>query len=53
VLRAPGWSLRLALGGVAGDALDSLRVLPDRLVEAGFRFEHGTVAAALEPLRTR
>jgi uncharacterized protein (TIGR01777 family) len=53
VLRVSGWSLRLALGGVAGDALDSMRVLPDRLVEAGFRFEHGTVAAALEPLWTR
>jgi uncharacterized protein (TIGR01777 family) len=53
VLRVPGWSLRLALGGVAADALDSLRVLPTRLVEAGFRFEHGTIAAALEPLGTR
>lgn len=53
VLRVPGWSLRLALGGVAGDALDSLRVLPNRLVEAGFRFEHETVATALEPLGTR
>ncbi|HTI20842.1 MAG TPA: TIGR01777 family oxidoreductase [Kutzneria sp.] len=47
VLRVPGWSLRLALGGVAGDALESIRARPDRLTEAGFRFEHVTVTEAL------
>ena len=49
----PGWSLRLAVGGVAVDALESIRARPDRLVDVGFRFEHGTIAAALEPLRAR
>ncbi|MEV6610868.1 TIGR01777 family oxidoreductase [Kutzneria sp. NPDC051319] len=44
VLRVPAWSLRLALGGVAGDALESIRARPTRLIEAGFRFEHREVS---------
>lgn len=38
VLRVPTWAMRLALGKVAPEVLGSLRVLPTRLTEAGFRF---------------
>jgi hypothetical protein len=38
VLRVPTWAMRLALGKVAPEVLGSLRVLPARLTEAGFRF---------------
>lgn len=50
-LPAPAFALRLALGGVA-DALllGSQRVVPARLLEAGFAFEHPTIAAAIPDL---
>ena len=38
VLRIPTWAMRLAMGKVAPEVLGSLRVLPARLTEAGFRF---------------
>jgi uncharacterized protein len=38
VLRVPTWTMRLALGKVAPEVLGSLRVLPARLTESGFRF---------------
>ena len=47
VLRVPAAALRLALGGVAVDALGSLRVLPRRLLDAGFRHRHGDLTAVL------
>jgi hypothetical protein len=46
-LRVPGPALRLALGGVASDALGGLRVLPARLTEAGFRHHHPDVTSVL------
>jgi uncharacterized protein len=49
---APPFALRLMLGDFADDILGGLRVVPRRLLEAGFRFEHPTarsvVRAALD-----
>ena len=46
-LRIPEFALRLALGEMSSELLNSARVLPRRLLEAGFEFEHPTVRAAL------
>ncbi|MCE7081546.1 TIGR01777 family oxidoreductase [Streptomyces sp. ST2-7A] len=52
VFAVPGPALRLALGEFATDVLGSQRVVPRRLLEAGFRFAHpgieDAVRAALE-----
>ena len=48
LLVAPAAALRLVLGGLADEAaLVSQRVLPARLVKAGFRFRHPDLASAL------
>ena len=48
ILPAPAYALRLALGEMAdGLLLSSQRVLPTRLLEAGFEFKHPTLASAL------
>ncbi|QNN53209.1 TIGR01777 family oxidoreductase [Nocardioides mesophilus] len=41
-LRAPAWPIRKALGDVSSELLGSARVVPLRLEEAGFVFEHRT-----------
>ena len=46
-LRVPAPLLKLALGEMSTELLSSTRVLPKRLLDAGFAFEHPTVAAAL------
>jgi uncharacterized protein (TIGR01777 family) len=46
-LRAPLWALRIAQGHMAPEVLGSLRVIPTRLTDAGFRFRHPTITAAL------
>ncbi|GAB3126692.1 TIGR01777 family oxidoreductase [Streptomyces calidiresistens] len=52
VFAVPGPALRLALGEFATDVLGSQRVVPRRLLDAGFRFSHpgieDAVRAALE-----
>ena len=47
VLRVPAPVLRATLGGLAGTILGSLRVVPQRLTEAGFRFDHPDVDAVI------
>jgi hypothetical protein len=48
VLPAPAFALRLALGPMADEALlSSARVLPRKLLDAGFRFTHPTIENAL------
>lgn len=47
VLRVPTWAMRLAMGKVAPEVLGSLRVLPARLTEAGFRFTQPELAQVL------
>ena len=53
LLTVPPPALRIALGDFAQDALGSQRVLPRKLLESGFTFEHPTVEdavrAALRP----
>jgi hypothetical protein len=46
-LRVPAPLLRLGLGEMSAELLTSARVLPARLLEAGFEFRHPTIAAAL------
>jgi uncharacterized protein len=46
-LRVPAPLMKLALGEMSAELLTSARVLPERLLAAGFEFEHATVGAAL------
>ena len=46
-LRVPAPALKLGLGEMSAELLTSARVLPKRLLEAGFAFDHPTVSAAL------
>ena len=46
-LRVPAPLLRLAVGESASELLNSARVLPRRLLAAGFEFEYPTIGAAL------
>jgi len=48
VLPVPAFAIRLALGDVASELLDSKRVVPKRLEEMGFEFRYPTLAGALE-----
>jgi uncharacterized protein (TIGR01777 family) len=52
-LRVPEPVLRLALGEMSAELLTSARVLPKRLLAAGFEFQHLTVDAALQGEVTR
>jgi uncharacterized protein (TIGR01777 family) len=47
VLPAPRFGLRLLLGGIADDLLASQRVVPHRLLDAGFAFGSPDLPAAL------
>ncbi|HXP19101.1 MAG TPA: TIGR01777 family oxidoreductase [Streptosporangiaceae bacterium] len=47
ILRVPAGLLSAALGEVAGELLASARVMPRKLLDAGFSFRHPDVAAAL------
>ncbi|MGV1033646.1 MAG: TIGR01777 family oxidoreductase [Microbacteriaceae bacterium] len=50
-LHAPAFALKLALGEAADELLlASQRVVPQRLLDAGFAFEHPTAEAALRAL---
>ena len=47
-LRVPAWAMRLAMGEMAEETiLGSVRALPTKLVEDGFRFRDATLAEAL------
>ncbi len=43
LLMAPGFALRMALGGLADMPLGSIRAQPKRLMEAGHEFKHPTI----------
>lgn len=51
--RAPAWTLRAALGEMADLVLASQRVVPQRLLELGFRFRFPALPAALGDLCRR
>jgi uncharacterized protein (TIGR01777 family) len=46
-LRVPGLALRLAIGEAASELLTSARVIPTRLLEAGYEFRHPGLPEAL------
>ncbi len=50
LLPVPGFALKLTLGGFSTEILGSKRVLPERLNEAGFTFDHPHLAPALAKL---
>jgi uncharacterized protein (TIGR01777 family) len=50
ILKTPGAALRLALGGMAQAVLSSQRVLPKKLLEAGFSFRFSGLDQALRDL---
>lgn len=52
-LRAPAWTLRAGLGEMADLVLQSQRVVPQRLLELGFRFRFPRLGAALGDLFRR
>ena len=47
IFPVPGFALRLLFGEFAGVLLGSQRARPQRLLDAGFRFEHAELDAAL------
>lgn len=47
LLRVPAAALRLVLGELSGELLGSLKVRPNRLLEAGFEFSHPDLASQL------
>jgi len=47
LLRVPESALRLGLGEMSSELLNNARVLPRRLLAAGFQFEYPTLASAL------
>ncbi len=47
LLRAPAPVIKAALGELSGDLLASARVLPHRLLAAGFSFRYADIASAL------
>jgi len=49
-MKAPASLLRLVLGEFAGVVLEGQKVLPQRLLNAGFEFLYPTIDAALEDL---
>ncbi len=50
VVRAPAFALRLLLGEMAEFLLQGSRVLPKRLLEAGYKFQYPNLEAALRQL---
>jgi uncharacterized protein (TIGR01777 family) len=46
----PAWALKLALGEMATTVLDSQRVVPQRLIEAGYTFKYPDLDDALRAL---
>jgi len=47
LMAVPVPAVKLAVGGVSSDILSSARVLPRRLLDAGYRFQHPDIAGAL------
>jgi len=47
IFPVPAFAIRLAMGEVASELLDSKRVVPARLLDGGFEFRNPTLAGAL------
>ncbi|BFU46159.1 TIGR01777 family oxidoreductase [Krasilnikovia sp. MM14-A1004] len=52
IMQIPGVALKVALGGLADEALRSQRVMPAVLRRAGFTWQHPTVESALQAALT-
>ncbi|UPT76020.1 MAG: DUF1731 domain-containing protein [Elusimicrobiota bacterium] len=50
LIPAPGFALRLALGEMSTLLLDGQRAVPRKLLDAGFKFRHPALDAALADL---
>ena len=48
VIPVPAFAVKIALGEISGELLGSRLVVPKRLQDAGFAFEHPTLKSALE-----
>ena len=48
VIPVPAFAVKIALGEISGELLGSRLVVPNRLQDAGFAFEHPTLKSALE-----
>jgi len=53
VIPVPGFALRLVVGEFAGDILGSQRVVPRRLLDAGFNFRDGAMEQIVAELVRR
>ncbi len=49
-MRIPAFALKLLLGEMATVVLDGQRAIPERLLDAGYRFEFASLAPALQDL---
>jgi uncharacterized protein (TIGR01777 family) len=47
LMLVPTPALKIAVGGVSSDILSSARVLPQRLLDGGYQFQHPGIAGAL------
>jgi uncharacterized protein (TIGR01777 family) len=50
LIPAPAFALKLALGGFASEILGSKKVIPSKLLDAGFEFDYPHLAPALSAL---
>jgi uncharacterized protein (TIGR01777 family) len=53
LIPVPSFALKLAMGEMSAIVLDSARVYPKRLLDAGFEFNHAELKEALEDLMGR
>ncbi|MEP4078624.1 TIGR01777 family oxidoreductase [Haloferula sp.] len=51
IMHAPGWALKLALGGFADALLASQRAMPEVLINSGYQFRFPTLEKALDDLK--
>jgi hypothetical protein len=52
LVRVPGFALRLVLGEMADSVLQGSRVLPRRLLQAGYTFRYPELETALKEVLT-
>lgn len=49
-IRTPCWSLKLLLGEMSEILINGQKIIPDKLLNSGFKFQHTTIKRALESL---
>ena len=53
LLPVPAWLLKIVLGEMSGLVLGSQRVMPERLLQQGFKFQYPDLSSALNQLLSR